>query len=377
MQPDVTQALDHLDSTLTTIEKVLDLDELDDRVRELEAQAAEPSLWDDPDHAQQVTSQLSHVQSRLKKVRGLRSRLDDLPVMYEMADEAAVEDAAEGAEAKELADAELADLRADIESLEVTTMLSGEYDDREAVVNIRSAAGGVDAADWAEMLMRMYTRWAEKNGHKVEVYDISYAEEAGIKSATFVVHGDYMYGTLSVEQGTHRLVRISPFDNQGRRQTSFAEVEVLPVVETSDHVDIDENDVRVDVYRSSGPGGQSVNTTDSAVRLTHIPTGIVVTCQNEKSQIQNKASAMRVLAAKLLERKRQEEAAEMDALRGDGSNSWGNQMRSYVLHPYQMVKDLRTNYEVNDPSKVLDGGIDGLLEAGIRWRMAQQQGEDA
>ena len=377
MQPDVTQALDHLDSTLTTIEKVLDLDELDDRVRELEAQAADPSLWDDPDHAQQVTSQLSHVQSRLKKVRGLRSRLDDLPVMYEMADEAAVEDAAEGAEAKELADAELADLRADIESLEVTTMLSGEYDDREAVVNIRSAAGGVDAADWAEMLMRMYTRWAEKNGHKVEVYDISYAEEAGIKSATFVVHGDYMYGTLSVEQGPHRLVRISPFDNQGRRQTFFAEVEVLPVVETSDHVDIDENDVRVDVYRSSGPGGQSVNTTDSAVRLTHIPTGIVVTCQNEKSQIQNKASAMRVLAAKLLERKRQEEAAEMDALRGDGSNSWGNQMRSYVLHPYQMVKDLRTNYEVNDPSKVLDGGIDGLLEAGIRWRMAQQQGEDA
>ncbi|MDN6677329.1 peptide chain release factor 2 [Corynebacterium variabile] len=377
MPPAVTQPLDDIDSTLTTIEKVLDLDELDDRVRELEAQAADPSLWDDPDHAQQVTSQLSHVQSRLKKVRGLRSRLDDLPVMYEMADEAAVEEAAEGAEAKELADAELADLRADIESLEVTTMLSGEYDDREAVVNIRSAAGGVDAADWAEMLMRMYTRWAEKNGHKVEVYDISYAEEAGIKSATFVVHGDYMYGTLSVEQGTHRLVRISPFDNQGRRQTSFAEVEVLPVVETSDHVDIDENDVRVDVYRSSGPGGQSVNTTDSAVRLTHIPTGIVVTCQNEKSQIQNKASAMRVLAAKLLERKRQEEAAEMDALRGDGSNSWGNQMRSYVLHPYQMVKDLRTNYEVNDPSKVLDGGIDGLLEAGIRWRMAQQQGEDA
>ncbi|MCI1257220.1 MAG: peptide chain release factor 2 [Corynebacterium provencense] len=375
MQPDVTQALDHLDSTLTTIEKVLDLDELDDRVRELEAQAADPLLWDDPDHAQQVTSQLSHVQSRLRKVRGLRSRLDDLPVMYEMAEEAAVEDAAEGREARELADAELGELRSEIESLEVTTMLSGEYDDREAVVNIRSAAGGVDAADWAEMLMRMYTRWAEKHGHKVEVYDISYAEEAGIKSATFVVHGDYMYGTLSVEQGTHRLVRISPFDNQGRRQTSFAEVEVLPVVETSDHVDIDENDVRVDVYRSSGPGGQSVNTTDSAVRLTHIPTGIVVTCQNEKSQIQNKASAMRVLAAKLLERKRQEEAAEMDALRGDGSNSWGNQMRSYVLHPYQMVKDLRTNYEVNDPSKVLDGDIDGFLEAGIRWRMAEQQGQ--
>lgn len=375
MQPDVTSAIDDLDSTLTTIEKVLDLDELESRARELEDQAADPSLWDDPDHAQQITSQLSHVQARLKKVRGLRDRLNDLPVMYEMAEESRGSGSDDAAEAAELAETELADLREEIDSLEVTTMLSGEYDSREAVVNIRSAAGGVDAADWAEMLMRMYTRWAEKSGHKVEVYDISYAEEAGIKSATFVVHGDYMYGTLSVEQGTHRLVRISPFDNQGRRQTSFAEVEVLPVVETSDHVDIDDNDVRVDVYRSSGPGGQSVNTTDSAVRLTHIPTGIVVTCQNEKSQIQNKASAMRVLAAKLLERKRQEEAAEMDALRGDGSNSWGNQMRSYVLHPYQMVKDLRTNFEVNDPSKVLDGGIDGLLEAGIRWRMAEQQGD--
>lgn len=375
MQPDVTSAIDDLDSTLTTIEKVLDLDELESRARELEDQAADPSLWDDPDHAQQITSQLSHVQARLKKVHGLRDRLNDLPVMYEMAEESRESGDDDAAEAAELAETELNDLREEIDSLEVTTMLSGEYDSREAVVNIRSAAGGVDAADWAEMLMRMYTRWAEKSGHKVEVYDISYAEEAGIKSATFVVHGDYMYGTLSVEQGTHRLVRISPFDNQGRRQTSFAEVEVLPVVETSDRVDIDDNDVRVDVYRSSGPGGQSVNTTDSAVRLTHIPTGIVVTCQNEKSQIQNKASAMRVLAAKLLERKRQEEAAEMDALRGDGSNSWGNQMRSYVLHPYQMVKDLRTNFEVNDPSKVLDGGIDGLLEAGIRWRMAEQQGD--
>ena len=275
-----------------------------------------------------------------------------------------------------MADSERETLRHEIESLEVQTMLSGEYDEREAVVNIRSAAGGVDAADWAEMLMRMYTRWAEQHGHKIDVFDISYAEEAGIKSATFIVHGDYMYGQLSVEQGTHRLVRISPFDNQGRRQTSFAEVEVLPVVEKTDHIDIDENDVRVDVYRSSGPGGQSVNTTDSAVRLTHIPTGIVVTCQNEKSQIQNKASAMRVLAAKLLERKREEEQAEMNALKGDGSNSWGNQMRSYVLHPYQMVKDLRTNYEVNDPSKVLDGDLDGFLEAGIRWRMAQQRGDD-
>ena len=374
MQPEVTADLKELDGTLTTIEKVLNLEDLVDRARELEDQAADPSLWNDPDYAQSVTSELSRVQAQLKRVRGLRQRLEDLPVMYDMAEEESADSPEEAKEAIALADEERGELRKEIESLEVTTMLSGEYDQREAVVNIRSAAGGVDAADFAEMLLRMYTRWAEKAGHKVDLYDVSYAEEAGIKSATLVVHDEYMYGTLSVEQGTHRLVRISPFDNQGRRQTSFAEVEVLPVVEQTDHIDIDENDIRVDVYRSSGPGGQSVNTTDSAVRLTHTPTGIVVTCQNEKSQIQNKASAMRVLQAKLLERKRLEERAEMDALKGDGSNSWGNQMRSYVLHPYQMVKDLRTNFEVNDPSKVLDGDLDGFLEAGIRWRMAEQQG---
>lgn len=365
MRPEILAALNELDATLTTIEKVMDPEELASRVRELEQQASDPTLWDNPDHAQQVTTELSSVQAQLKKLTGLRQRIDDIPVMYELAEE-------EG-DGTELADEELAELTAEIESLEVKTMLSGEYDSREAVINIRSGAGGVDAADWAEMLMRMYVRWAEKNDRKVDIYDISYAEEAGIKSATFVVHGEYMYGQLSVEQGAHRLVRISPFDNQGRRQTSFAEVEVLPVVEQTDHIDIPDSEVRVDVYRSSGPGGQSVNTTDSAVRLTHIPTGIVVTCQNEKSQIQNKASAMRVLQAKLLEKKRQEERAELDALGAGGNASWGNQMRSYVLHPYQMVKDLRTNYEVNDPQKVLDGDIDGLLEAGIRWRMAQQQ----
>lgn len=354
-----------MEQTLGTIEKVLDLEELRARVRELEQQAADPGLWDDPEHAQRVTSELSSVQARLRRVEQLRSRLEDLPVMYELAEEEE--------EGEDLADEERVALREEIESLEVTTMLSGEYDAREAVINIRSGAGGVDAADWAEMLMRMYTRWAEKNQHGVDIYDISYAEEAGIKSATFVVHGDYMYGTLSVEQGAHRLVRISPFDNQGRRQTSFAEVEVLPVVEQTDHIDVPDSEVKVDVYRSSGPGGQSVNTTDSAVRITHLPTGIVVTCQNEKSQIQNRASAMRVLQAKLLERKRQEERAELDALGAGGNASWGNQMRSYVLHPYQMVKDLRTGYEVGDPSKVLDGDIDGFLESGIRWRMAEEQ----
>ncbi|ATQ28385.1 peptide chain release factor 2 [Rhodococcus ruber Chol-4] len=370
MHPDVSADLAELATTLETVEAVLDVDELRRRIDELEHQAADPELWNDQEHAQQVTSQLSHAQGELRRVEELRSRLDDLPVLYELAEG---EEGEDRTVALADADAERAALRTDIEAMEVRTLLSGEYDQRDALVNIRAGAGGVDAADWAEMLMRMYIRWADKHGYPVEVYDTSYAEEAGIKSATFAIKAPYTYGTLSVEMGTHRLVRISPFDNQGRRQTSFAEVEVLPVVETTDHIDVDENDIRVDVYRSSGPGGQSVNTTDSAVRLTHIPTGIVVTCQNEKSQLQNKVSAMRVLQAKLLERKRQEERAEMDALKGDGGSSWGNQMRSYVLHPYQMVKDLRTEHEVNNPSAVLDGDIDGFLEEGIRWRMRENQ----
>ncbi|OHV04402.1 peptide chain release factor 2 [Mycobacterium talmoniae] len=362
MEPDRQADIAALDTTLTTVERVLDVDGLRGRIEKLEHEASDPNLWDDQANAQRVTSELSHAQGELRRVEDLRRRLDDLPVLYELATEDG------GADELADADAELKALRADIEAMEVRTLLSGEYDEREALVTIRSGAGGVDAADWAEMLMRMYIRWAEQHKYPVEVFDTSYAEEAGIKSATFAVHAPFGYGTLSVEQGTHRLVRISPFDNQSRRQTSFAEVEVLPVVETTDHIDIPEGDVRVDVYRSSGPGGQSVNTTDSAVRLTHIPTGIVVTCQNEKSQLQNKVAAMRVLQAKLLERKRLEERAELDALKGDGGSSWGNQMRSYVLHPYQMVKDLRTEYEVGNPAAVLDGDIDGFLEAGIRWR---------
>jgi peptide chain release factor 2 len=364
VNPDVAAELKDLSATLESIEAVTDLPALRAEIADLSEQAGRPDLWNDPDAAQKVNSRLSHAQGDLRRVEELRRRLDDLPVLYELAEE----EGDEGSLAD--ADAERAKLHQDIESLEVRTLLSGEYDAREALVTIRSEAGGVDAADFAEMLMRMYLRWAERHGYGIDVYDTSYAEEAGIKSATFQVHAPFAYGTLSVEQGTHRLVRISPFDNQGRRQTSFAGGEGAPVVETSDHVDIDEKDLRVDVYRSSGPGGQGVNTTDSAVRLTHLPTGIVVSCQNERSQLQNKASAMMVLQAKLLERRRQEEQARMDALKDTGS-SWGNQMRSYVLHPYQMVKDLRTEFEVGNPSAVLDGEIDGFIEAGIRWRRSQ------
>ncbi|MEJ8648381.1 peptide chain release factor 2 [Streptomyces sp. MS1.AVA.3] len=364
---DVSEELKSLSSTMGSIEAVLDLDKMRADVAVLEEQAAAPSLWDDPESAQKITSRLSYLQGQLRKAEDLRGRVDDLEVLFELAEAEGDEDAR--AEAED----ELTAVRKAVDELEVRTLLSGEYDSREAVVNIRAEAGGVDAADFAEKLQRMYLRWAERHGYKTELYETSYAEEAGIKSTTFAVQVPYAYGTLSVEQGTHRLVRISPFDNQGRRQTSFAGVEVLPVVEKTDHIEIDESDLRIDVYRSSGPGGQGVNTTDSAVRLTHLPTGIVVSCQNERSQIQNKASAMNVLQAKLLERRRQEEQAKMDALKGDGGNSWGNQMRSYVLHPYQMVKDLRTDFEVGNPTGVLDGDIDGFLEAGIRWRKQQEK----
>jgi len=358
---DVPAELKDLSATLSSVEAVLDMDKLRARVAELEQQVADPNLWDDPENAQKLTSQLSYVQGDVRRVEDLRRRVDDAQLLWEMAEEA------DDTDSRTEVETELGLLQKSIDELEIRTLLSGEYDSREALVTIRSEAGGVDAADWAEMLMRMYLRWAERHNYPVDVLDTSYAEEAGIKSATFQVKVPYAYGTLSVEQGTHRLVRISPFDNQGRRQTSFAGVEVLPVVAQSDHVEIPDDDIRVDVYRSSGPGGQGVNTTDSAVRITHLPTGIVVSCQNERSQIQNRASAMAVLQAKLLEVRRREEQAKMNALK-DSGNSWGNQMRSYVLHPYQMVKDLRTNYEVGNPQGVLDGDIDGFIEAGIRWR---------
>jgi len=360
-------AADHasLDSTLKSIEKVLNPESMSAEIVELEKQASAPDLWDDQAQAQKITSRLSVLQSDLARIKNLRSRLDDVHVLYELG--SADNDTAIVSEAN----TELGSIEVLIGELEVRTLLSGEYDAREALVSIRSGAGGVDAADWAEMLLRMYLRYCERHNWSTEIYDTSYAEEAGIKSVTFAVRAPYAYGTLSVEQGTHRLVRISPFDNQSRRQTSFAEVEVIPVVEQADSIEIPEDELRIDVYRASGPGGQGVNTTDSAVRITHIPTGIVVSCQNERSQLQNKATAMGVLQAKLLVRMREEERAKIDALKGDNLGSWGNQMRSYVLHPYQMVKDIRTEYETGNTSAVLDGEIDHFIEAGIRWRREQ------
>ena len=359
---DLSNEISELRDTFASIRAVVDPDALNAQIANLKEQAAAPDLWDDTAKAQEVTSKLSRAQAQANKLSGIAERLDDLEVLVELAN--AENDSSSQTEAKN----ELASLAEDIGALEVQTLLNGEYDARGAVITIRSGAGGDDATDFAEMLMRMYLRYTEKQKMPTQVLDVSYAEGAGIKSATFEVDAPFAFGTLSVEGGTHRLVRMSPFNAAGKRQTSFAAVEVVPLIEQTDVIEIPENEIRIDVFRSSGPGGQSVNTTDSAVRITHIPTGIVVSCQNEKSQIQNKAAALRVLQSRLLEIKRREEEAQKKQLAGDVKASWGEQMRSYVLAPYQMVKDLRTEHEVNNPAAIFDGDLDGFISAGIRWR---------
>jgi peptide chain release factor 2 len=354
-----------LRSTFDDIRSVIGVDRLEAEIADLSEKAGAQDLWDDPEAAQKVTSALSHRQSELARITGIQSRLDDLEVLVELAIEGDDEQAAQ--EARD----ELTALQKTLGDFEVQILLDGEYDDRGAVVTIRSGAGGDDATDFAEMLMRMYLRWAERHKYPVKVLDTSYAEGAGIKSATFEVDAPYAFGTLSVEAGTHRLARISPFGSADKRQTSFAAVEVIPVMEEAKEVEVPESDIRVDVFRSSGPGGQSVNTTDSAVRITHLPTGIVVSMQNEKSQIQNRAVAMRVLQTRLMLLQREEEAAKKKELAGTITASWGDQMRSYFLYGQQLVKDLRTGYEVGNPATVFDGDLDGFIAAGIRWRKSR------
>jgi peptide chain release factor 2 len=365
MAIDYASEISELRSKLASIEAVLNPDGMRKEADDLRERSADPQLWEDPENAQAVHRRLSYLDAELARLEGLHGRLDDLSIMFDLAetenDEPTMQETLR----------ELTAIRGQIDQLEIRTLLSGEYDAREALITINAQAGGADAADWAEGLQRIYLRWAERHGDPTEIYDTSYAEEAGIKSTTFAIKAPYAYGTLRGEHGTHRMVRISKYDNQGRRQTSFAGVDVIPVVQQADHIDIPDDELRVDVYRSSGPGGQGVNTTDSAVRITHLPTGIVVSCQNERSQIQNRASAMAVLQAKLLERKREEQAARMNELRGDGGRSWGTQIRSYVLHPYQNIKDHRTGYETGNTAAVMDGEIDEFIEAEIRWLRTQ------
>ena len=335
-----------------------------ERRTELEKEVSEPGLWDDADHARQMTTELGRVNEDLDLLAGLAAQLSDAETLNELIEEEA--DDSLRPELGELLD----DLDRDLGMLELRSLFAGPHDDGDAVAEIHAGAGGTDAQDWAEMMLRMYTRWAERRGFDIEVEEATPGQEAGLLSATFIVKGRNAFGLLAAERGVHRLVRISPFDAQHRRQTSFASLDVVPFLEdVSDEVEIDEKDLRIDTYRSSGAGGQHVNKTDSAVRLTHLPTGIVVSCQNQRSQHQNKAKAMQVLGAKLAERQRAEHQATLEQLSGDRTdNAWGNQIRSYVLAPYQLVKDLRSNEETGNVESVLDGDLDDFIEAELRRR---------
>ncbi len=366
---DFTAELEGLSSRIDEARGYLDIESLARRRQELETEAARPDLWDDAERGRTVTTELGRVADDLDRFEELTRSLDDARVLRELVDEAESGGSPDLALAKEL-DETVDALESRVARLELQSLLSGEYDERDAVAEVHAGAGGTDAQDWAEMLLRMYTRWAERRGFSIEVDEATEGKEAGLLSATFIVRGRFAFGLLSAERGVHRLVRISPFDSQSRRQTSFASLDVIPFLDDlSDEVDIDEKDLRVDTYRSSGAGGQHVNKTDSAVRLTHIPTGIVVSCQNERSQHQNKARAMQILAAKLAQRNREERQTEIDALSGDRiDNAWGSQIRSYTLAPFQLVKDVRTRVETGNVDAVLDGDIDAFIEAELRRR---------
>jgi peptide chain release factor 2 len=372
---DFTAELGDSEIRLAEAERYLGLDRLLARREELETEAARPDLWDDADQARAITTELGQATADLEQLSGMRVELNDARALLELIDESRAEGASDAALDKELVESVDA-LRKRLSALELQSLFSGEYDERDAVVDLHAGAGGTDAQDWTEMMLRMYQRWAERRGFKVELDEATEGQEAGLLSATFIVRGRFAYGLLAAERGVHRLVRMSPFDSQKRRQTSFASLDVTPFLEdVSSEVEIDEKDLRIDTYRSSGAGGQHVNKTDSAVRLTHLPTGLVVSCQNERSQHQNKAKAMQILGAKLADRARHERKAEMNALSGDrGDNAWGNQIRSYVMAPYQQVKDLRTGYETGNVAAVLDGDLDPFMEAELRRQRGSVEG---
>mgnify|MGYP000014379923 CR=1 FL=1 len=338
----------------------LNIESKAEEVKSLEQEAAAPDFWNDSDAAQKKMQKMSRLKNQVEKWQKVFSRVSDALELAELddpdlADEMATETGA---------------LSKVFDEMSLQAMLSGEYDGEDALLSIHAGAGGTEAQDWASMLERMYIRWMERSGYKVSIVDKTYGEEAGIKSITMAVRGDNAYGYLQSEQGVHRLVRISPYDSNARRHTSFAKVELVPDIADDIEIDIAQADIRVDVYRASGPGGQSVNTTDSAVRITHLPTGLVAQSQNEKSQLQNKEQAMKILKARLFEYERQKQEAELAELKGENVDAgWGNQIRSYVLHPYQMVKDLRTKHETGNTSGVLDGDLDGFMESYLRYKI--------
>jgi peptide chain release factor 2 len=366
-RPEAAAEVASLRERLGAASSYLHIDQLREELARLEEQVAAPDLWSAADHAREVTTAYNRARADIEEMEGLERRVADAETLLELGADASGNDLVEVE--RELEE-NLAVLRSALETLELRSLFSGPHDESDAIGEIHAGAGGTDAQDWAEMMLRMYLRWAERRGFSVELDEVTAGGEAGILSATFTVRGRYAYGLLCAERGVHRLVRMSPFDSQHRRQTSFASFEVTPFIDDSgQEIEIDEKDLRVDTYRSSGAGGQHVNVTDSAVRLTHLPTGIVVAVQNERSQHQNKAKAMQILAAKLVERMHEERLSEMSALTGPQSDvAWGNQIRSYVTAPYQLVKDLRTDEETGNVDAVLDGDIDRFLAAYLRWR---------
>ena len=365
-------SLEELESRWSAARDYLKIDASRLRHEVLSIDVADPNLWDDQDHARNVTTEFGRLTNDLETFDELRRGIDDCAVLVDFCRESLTSGEADWSLLEELGSS-VAQVEHALAALEIQSLFSGPYDENDAIAELHAGAGGTDAQDWTEMLLRMYSRWAERRGFGVEIDEATEGQEAGLLSATFIVKGRFAYGWLSAERGVHRLVRISPFDSQARRQTSFASLDVTPLLaDDSSEVEIDEKDLRIDTYRSSGAGGQHVNKTDSAIRITHLPSGVVVSCQNERSQHQNRARAMQILEAKLAERARAERRATMDALSGDrGDNAWGSQIRSYVQAPYQLVKDHRTDYETGNVDAVLDGDIDGFMEAELRRQRAR------
>jgi peptide chain release factor 2 len=346
----------------------LKIDEARARVAELEVEVSKPDLWDDQDRAKKVNSELSQLSDDVAVVDGLDGTVSDLETLAELAREESDESV------ENEIDTGIGDLSRELDTLELRSLFTGEHDDRDAICTVNSGAGGTDAQDWTDMLLRMYLRWAERRGFATEIDEVSPGTEAGLSSATFTVKGRYAFGLLASERGVHRLIRISPFDANARRQTAFASFDAVPALDETEAPEIDPSDLRIDTYRSSGAGGQHVNVTDSAVRITHVPSGIVVSCQNERSQTQNKVRAMQILAARLAERQRQERDAELVALAGEKRDvAFGNQIRTYTLQPYQLVKDERTRYETGNVQAVLDGDVDAFIESYLQWRRQQAE----
>ncbi|RGD65470.1 peptide chain release factor 2 [Lachnospiraceae bacterium OF09-6] len=361
--------LDQFKYTLGTYEKPLlevrdslDLANKEKRIEELERKMEEPGFWDDPEQSQEMMKKLKSMKDDIATYHTLQEQYEEIETLIEMAEEENDTSLIEEIQTT------LDEFIASFDNIRIKTLLSGEYDNANAIVSLHAGAGGTESCDWAGMLYRMYTRWADKKGYEVEVIDYLDGDEAGIKSVTFEVRGENAYGYLKSEKGVHRLVRISPFNAAGKRQTSFVQCDVMPDIEEDLDVEIRDDDIRIDTYRSSGAGGQHINKTSSAIRITHIPTGIVVQCQNERSQFQNKDKAMQMLKAKLYLLKQQENAEKVSGIRGEKKEmGWGNQIRSYVMQPYTMVKDHRTNAETGNVDSVMDGNIDLFINAYLKW----------